>query len=208
VVFEIQLSSQDADTTLERTRRYRRAGLPCVWLMRRLPYLRGGFPGFQLVSPLAFASVDVAGQRVRLGEFIEALVERRLSFRPARPARRGFVRVHRLIRECGGCERFISVVGASIEARCECEQVAVETARTPDVERLLEAVVHEARATGDLQELRDAPMTRGDACPYCAHRQGFAPTRYGARTKNWIARTRWPSPRSARVGGRRSAPAA
>jgi hypothetical protein len=37
VVFEIQLSAQDEETTIARWQRYHDAGLPSVWLMRRVP---------------------------------------------------------------------------------------------------------------------------------------------------------------------------
>lgn len=52
VVVEIQLSPQDSDTTVARWERYRDAGVPSVWIMRKVPDclpVELALPAFELV---------------------------------------------------------------------------------------------------------------------------------------------------------------
>lgn len=151
VVVEVQLSPQDAETTRQRTARYRDAGLRSVWLMRRLPPgLRSDatVSAFELRSDRPPYSVDVDGQWVPLGEFLDACIDRRLRFRRAEIVPRALVRVHRETLECHSCGRFFSVATGSFERRCCCGS-SQPVPFNVTVEAAIDRLVGEAIAAGD-----------------------------------------------------------
>lgn len=123
--------------------------------------------------------MDVEGQAVGLPVLIRALVDRRLKFRTARPAPSGIIRVHREIRECA-CGSFVSVIGTSVERYCRCGPVPVRTARTADVQELLDEAVEMAIEAGKLIEWPDAPFAH-ESCPSCGRSHDWRPTRHDDR---------------------------
>jgi hypothetical protein len=146
--------------------------------MRRRPYLRPGTPAFELSPYLALPAVQVNGHRVDLAAIITALVERRLAYRHIRPRPAGVVRVHRMIRECPRCERFITVIGTSIVQRCVCAHATIEPEASAEVAGAADAAIEHARQAGRLRDIPDARMTRNGACPYCGQAQHYEPSPY------------------------------
>lgn len=185
VVFEIQLSSQDEDTTIARWERYQEAGLASVWLMRRVPDgLKWGsvsIPAFKLTRHSVYTAFDVEGAMVGLRELIVALVDRRLRFTTPEPTGNAIIRVHRRLDVCRGCGRTLSSVGTSIDRRCVCGNVPVDTPCTADVQKLLDEGVQMAIESNKLVEWADAPFAF-DGCPNCGARKIYLPNRWADDT--------------------------
>lgn len=154
VVFEVQLSTQTGQVTLERTLRYRDAGLPCIWITKRVPIL---ISAKETVYAFEVASYEpprilVEGRPLSLTSFVEALVKRRLQLSAPTPAPRAIVRVHRKFVECQrpGCSTFTAVAGTSLETRCVCHQRPAPIGIGASVRAQLDEALQRAAADGAL----------------------------------------------------------
>lgn len=180
VVVEVQLSPQDAETTRERTARYAQAGLPSIWLMRRLPPgLRSdaSLSAFQIRWDRPPYIVEVEGASVLLDEFVDACIDRRLRFTRAEIVPCALVRVHGHTMECHSCGRFFSVATASFERRCRCgraQPVPFDEAVEAAVDRLVGQTVAEGFMPAGTVVAAAAPEVAARLAPMAPTMRGVA----------------------------------
>ena len=127
VAFEIQLSAQDATTTLERMARHAAADVVSIWLMkRRPPTLDAGLPCFPLrlgdepavVLPAAWLPAS-DWPTLPVGAFLDALVDQRLAYRRA-PTGLARAELAAIATTCWHCEAPYTAYDRQVSLVCRC----------------------------------------------------------------------------------------
>jgi hypothetical protein len=116
VAFEVQWSSIDPQTLLGRARRYADSGVRSVWLLRRsVPWeleFRCDVPSFGVAPKESEGEyeVQVGGQRLAVGDWLQALVGDDLAVGAHRRRSDVTVEAHTVVAGCPRCGTSISVL--------------------------------------------------------------------------------------------------
>jgi hypothetical protein len=106
---------------------------------------------------------------------VRSSVDQRLTFRAPEPASSAIVRLHRHVGECGGCRRFVSLLGVSIERHCVCGMRPAQPPQAEEIEQILNEAVRLADEAGKLSPWADSPLVRDGKCPYCSGPCAYTP---------------------------------
>lgn len=145
VAFEIQLSRQDLQTTIERQNIFKEAGVRCVWFFKRLPsrfYTNRFLPAFELIidhhNILPF-QCNLTGKQIPVKKCVELLLEGKVKFRKKLVLKKQQkAEIYLFDEDCWRCEFQYKAIGAwsTIKSQCgiehenggfEIETLALET---------------------------------------------------------------------------------
>ncbi len=128
VVFEIQLTRQDFQTTVDRQRAFEEADIRCAWFFKRIPkdYRPDKFlPAFELVTEnnklIAPYKCNISGEMMPVRECVQLLLDSKIRFREKLTLRKKQkVRFYLFEEECWKCGSKFKAIGlwSILKSKC------------------------------------------------------------------------------------------
>ena len=129
VAFEIQLTRQDLQTTVDRQRAFEEAGIRCAWFFKRIPKdyrPKKSLPAFELVTEnnklIAPYQCNISGKEMTMKKCIEMLLEGKIKYRKNLVVnKKQQADIYLFENECYRCGHLYLAVGpwSVIKSKCE-----------------------------------------------------------------------------------------